>query len=77
MKDLCEIGLDLLKYFISYRIPIRDKCLNILFNLTQNENQLIRTPTVDITIGLYKRDKCRQSINVRLSNYVRKIQVNI
>ena len=47
--------MNILYNFIFQRIPIREKCLDILFNLTQNENISIRNNAIYIAKKFAKK----------------------
>ena len=55
-----DVGVKILRNFILHRIPIREKSLNILLNLTQNENNAI-----DFVKTLYRREEFKQNIEVK------------
>jgi len=70
LKRYCEdeiknFGMDILHNLIFYRIPIREKCLDILINLTQNEKNFIRNNAICMTKNLYEKQEFKQLIEVK------------
>ncbi len=57
--------MNILRNLIFQRIPIREKCLNILLNLTQNENNSIRNHAIYIAKNLYAKEELKASIEVK------------
>jgi hypothetical protein len=57
--------MKILRNLILHRIPIREKSFNILLNLTQNENNSIRTNAIYLTKILYQRKEFKQEIEVK------------
>lgn len=64
VKNYYEIGMNVLYHLISYRIVLRDTCLERLLRLTGNKHHAIRNRAVDVTKELYHKGKCKESIEV-------------
>lgn len=60
-----NIGMNILNTLLVYRIPIQEKCLNILFNIINNENKLIRNNTINLLKNLHKKNQLKKLIEVR------------
>jgi len=71
-EEKTNFGMNILYNLIIYRIPIREKCLDILINLIQNENNFIRNNAIDIMKNLYEKNQFKQLIEVKFcfANYV-------
>jgi len=67
-----NFGINILFNLIIHRIPIREKCLDILINLTKNEKNFIRNNAIDIVKNLYQKNQFKQLIEVKFcfANYV-------
>jgi symplekin len=64
-EEKTNFGMNILYNLIIYRIPIREKCLDILINLIQNENNFIRNNAIDIVKNLYEKNQFKQLIEVK------------
>ncbi len=65
LKDCSDFGMKILRNFILYRIPIREKSLNILLNLTQNKHNSIRNNAINFAKILYEKNGFKQEIDVK------------
>jgi hypothetical protein len=57
--------MNILHNLIISRIPIREKCLDILFYLIENENNFIRNNAINIVKKLYEKNQFKQLIEVK------------
>lgn len=60
-----KFGMNILNNLLIHRIPIREKCLDILFYLIQIKNNSLKNNVINILKHLYQKNQFKQLIKVK------------